>query len=216
MWVNLTNKKQLYIQEGNGKMGNIYSISVSTQKCNFCEKMSKIDSICKKCYARKTEKLYSRLEKCLSKNYDLLTTQELNNQDLKIIQAIMYTQKALRFNAFGEIDNMTQLKNYMNIAKSCKGQKIALYTKNIKLLYEYIKDNKMPKNVNVVLSSYQIGKPLNRYNLNEQLQDSTIFTVFKEPGEKRNCFGSASGNVKCSNCMKCYMKKAYDIVEALH
>lgn len=214
----------LFISPQNSKMGDIPSISTSSLECSFCQDMqAKKDNVCSKCYARKILKLYKNARETAKNNYDLLTSRKLTKEECKAIAKGVANHKYVRFEAFGEIEKglkgLTQIENYYNIAKESKKYNVTfiLWTKNIKILNLFFANNPMLKNLKIILSSYQVNKPLNRDTLPDYLKECKIFTVVNNDSPlmaKRNCYGGTNG-VTCSTCQLCYASRIKDIIEAL-
>ena len=195
-----------------GKMSGMYSLSTSCTCNEFCKKRSQnTGSVCSHCYAQRQMKMYKTLEKCLIRNTEILTRQIIDEKDLPLINALYF-----RLEAFGDLNNATQVINYFNLCKKNPEVKFALWTKNLWLIEDVIKNGiKKPKNLNIVYSLH---------NLNEQNDKifewypfvDKVFAVFdkkyiKENGIKINC-----GAENCLSCGKCYRKsKAKYINEKL-
>ena len=214
----------LFISPSNSKMGDIPSISTSSLKCSFCEDMQKQkDNVCSKCYARKILKLYKNARETADNNYNLLTSRLLTKKECQAIAKGVANHKYVRLEAFGEIEKgekgLTQIENYYNIAKESKKYNVTfiLWTKNIKILNQFFKDKTMLKNLKIILSSYQVNKPLNRDTLPDYLKECKIFSVISRDNpliKKRNCYGGENG-VTCATCQLCYASRIKDIFEAL-
>lgn len=217
MYINLSNNKRLFISLSNSKMGLIPSLSVSTLNNLFCQKMRQLDGVvCQKCYAWKIEKLYAKTYQALTNN-DFLKYELLSKNDLLIITTYLNQFNYVRFNSFGEIETITQLRNYFNIAKMCRLSHFTLYTKNFKLLEKYLKTHRQPKNIKIILSSYFINKPLKRENLSNKLKHNNIFTVYDKNTQPTQHKKSVSCGKDCSKCMLCYLKnKDLYINEVIH
>jgi hypothetical protein len=172
--------------------------------------------ICEKCYAWKIEKLYTKTHQALSNN-DFLKYELLSKNDLLIITTYLKQFNYIRYNSFGEVETITQLKNYFNIAKMCKESHFTLYTKNFKILEKYLKIHKQPKNIKIILSSYFINKPLKRDNLSNKLKHNNIFTVYDKNTQPTQNKKSVACGKDCSKCMLCYLKnKDLYINEVIH
>jgi hypothetical protein len=185
-----------------GKMQGMQSISTSCKTNPTCAKNSKIDgSICQKCYAQQFLSLRPALNlKCL-RNTALLTEKELKNEDVPFINAQFF-----RLEAFGELYNETHLKNYLMLVRKNPHVLFALWSKNYDLIYDYFSKNQMPDNLNVLLSSIMINKPISINRFIEAGVDVKTFTVYSKEFVAENSIKINCGSTKCSECLLCYKK----------
>lgn len=223
--VQLENKKILKIATDNSKMGELPNISTSCLANAFCSNMQKQkDNVCSNCYAKGMLTRYPHSDKMYLNNYNILTTYNLSKQDLfKIGKHLAYTNY-LRFEAYGELENISnggliQLDNYCKIAKELQKYKIkcVLWSKNLTILKEYFKHHKKPKNFKIIISSYKVNEKIDSKTLPKILRKSTTFTVYDKGHKKlqdRNCYGG-TGKITCSNCLICYKDKIKEIIEEL-
>lgn len=223
--IELNNGEILKVSGGNGKMGNLPSLSTSCLESSFCQKMHSLkENVCSHCYAWKNLKLYSANREMCKNNYNILTSRILEDNETLAIAKALANQKYLRLEAFGELEQgskgQIQLANYYNIAKALKRYDVivVLWSKNIATLTSFFETHKMLANFKIILSSYQVNKPLNAKHLPEVLKTCKTFTVVDSTSElasKRNCFGGCNG-VTCASCQLCYAKnRMQEIIEML-
>ena len=183
-----------------GKMRGMISLSTSCLCNKYCKAYAKDPKkVCHKCYAVTQMNYQKSMQPCFEKNTKILTESVIPKEYLPIINAAVF-----RFEAFGDIQNETQVINYFNICKKNKHVNFALWTKNPAIIDRAIKSgHAKPKNLQIVLSSHYLNKvaDINRWSFVDK-----IFTVFtkdyiEENNVKINCKGES-----CLLCQKCYHK----------
>jgi len=188
-----------------GKMENIASISTSCERNPICiARMKAGDSVCSKCFADVTVRRYSELGKNCADNYDLLTSEVLPVDMLPVFKPDV---EIVRIESFGDVGNVTQAINYINIIRSNPHVTFAWWSKNAWIINEAFELCGKPKNVVMVESSEK---------LNVQKEKSAnfdkVFTVY-------DAEHISSGNVKincgarsCNTCRRCYSKRTGSVV----
>lgn len=97
----------------NAKMAGMCSLSTCVSINERCTKNAAIPgSICSKCFAAKQMKVFSSMQKPLIKNTEILTSSIIDPDLLPVINCLYF-----RFEAFGDLNNATQVINYFNICK---------------------------------------------------------------------------------------------------
>ena len=193
------------------KMFGMVSISTSCLCNTFCMARRKHDpekSICPHCYsAAQLSKRKTNAVKFM-RNYVFFTTYELTEEDIPVINATYF-----RFEAFGDVQNLLQVKNYYLIkrvnAKTIKHA--AIWSKNPALIQAA---GAKPKNLIYVYSNERIDKPITMADF-EMLKKEfpvidKVFSVFhksfaEKEGVKINC-----GGRECISCMRCYHNRKED------
>jgi len=187
-----------------GKMEDIPSISTSCLLNTHCQQYRKIEgSICQKCFAHATINRYSGLSKNLESNYYLLTTSVLDEDLLPKFNEEL--APIVRFESFGDIENETQVINYVNICRKNPNIIFALWTKNPHIVSKAFDKVGKPENLILIQSSIMINDIVKAYN--EYIDK--VFTVYDKKGQKGiniNC-----GARHCFTCRRCYTVK--DAVE---
>ena len=188
------------IHDENGKMAGNVSYSTSCLDNATCEKRSKNpDLICSKCYARKDLKRKKTLREKMRYNTIFFTCYDLNIDCIPLLNYI-----TCRFEAFGEIKNIQQVKNYYTIARKNPDVYFVLWTKNAHIIARaekcgYIK----PDNFRIIAGDPMINgitasETLSKYDFIEK-----VFSAYtKEYAEKHNIAINCSG--KCNACNICY------------
>ena len=205
-----------------GKMEGVWSLSTSCTSNPLCQKYHKIKgSICEKCYAHTLMELRKGLERKGERNAEILTKERLVL--LKSTPVLPDKVKYFRFEAFGDVQNETQLMNYLMITLQNKDTRFALFTKNYKLILDFFAgDTFVPDNLTVVVSSLFLNKSIRSEVFYKTCRGFApgqlkVFTVYdyeylkEHPKVEINC-----GSRSCMKCGKCYEKnKTVSIREIL-
>lgn len=185
-----------------GKMEGMLSLNTSCLTNPNCQAFSKIKgSICQKCYANKLLSYRQNVSECFEQNAFELTTRVLESEEINKFFKF-YNILFFRFEAFGDLINDIQLKNYINISKANKNVKFALWTKNINLINEVFSKIKQPRNLQLVLSSLYINKKLDESLIKAPITYK-VFTVYDENFINNN-ININCGSKKCALCGICY------------
>lgn len=137
-----------------GKIEGATSIDSSCTGCSFCEKMRAAAAnnpmhICGKCYDKRQElyKAYTRQRHGL--NLVILSTVLFTPEELARVG--IFTMVA-RFNASGDVENETQARNYLRIAKTHPMTKFGFWAKNAAAVDKAVKAEGKPANVKMIYS----------------------------------------------------------------
>ena len=186
-----------------GKMESMYSLSTSVLLNAYCEARRKNpDSICSHCYAAAmTEGIYKTMQPKLERNTKLLTESVIPVELWPIINAAFF-----RFEAFGDLNNVTQIENYFNFCRKNKHVHFALWTKNTFLLFQAEKKGiKKPSNLIIIESSPFVNVPAKKTHK----WIDKVFTVWDKEHAKKNPEMINCGARHCMSCLKCYKKNKY-------
>lgn len=188
-----------------GKMSGMASISTSVTTNERCKKNAQIKgSICEKCFAAKQMRVFPSMEKPMVENQRILTSEILPFEKLPIINNLYF-----RFEAFGDLNNATQVKNYFNICYKNPRVKFALWTKNPDYIAEAIRDGySKPENLNIVLSSLFVNKE--RPNVFPFVDK--VFTVYDADFIEAENVEINCGAKNCFTCGLCYEKNGVKII----
>ena len=202
-----------------GKMEGIKSISTSVLLNDYCQERRKvIGSICSRCYANNMAQMYKSLQQNLEHNTKILTTRVLSFEELPDL----HEEEIFRFESFGDLNNMTQLINYFNIARKNPFVRFSLYTKRFGLIREFLRreDVAMLPNLTIVFSSFMLNRPVNISRLGlphpffkGQYKVFTVYTkdfILKHPELKINC-----GARSCNKCRRCYEKNDIQFISEI-
>lgn len=199
-----------------GKMAGMYSISTACTLNKYCiERAKNKESICADCFAQSMFKngFYKWTLKRCEHNTHILTTTILDVVDLPLINAF-----AFRFEAFGDIQNTTQVINYFNICNYNRRVTFAIWTKNPFIIANAIRDgHKKPENLIIIYSSPIKNKAVSLERIQAVFPFvDKVFTVWTDEetatanGVRINCGAKA-----CMKCLKCYTKNDSNVISEL-
>ena len=205
----LANAKKIsglhYTTKHTGKMAGMASISTAVTTNERCKKNAQIPgSICEKCFAAKQMKIFPSMEKPMADNQRILTSEILPKEKIPIINNIYF-----RFEAFGDLNNETQVINYFRICYKNPKVKFALWTKNPDFIASAINAGyEKPHNLNIVLSSLFINKE--RKNTFDFVDK--VFTVYDPQHIEQNEIEINCGSKNCFACGLCYEKNNVSVI----
>ncbi len=193
-----------------GKMEGMVSISTSVFMNENCKKNHLIKgSICEHCFSHTLSKMYKELDQKNRRNTEILTKSVLPDEELPVFDPVKFP--LVRLESFGDLNNETQLINYINIVKKNPDCRFSLYTKMYKIVLSYFSLHECPKNMNLVISSLFLNKPINPepfYKTGSFEEGQLkVFTVYDydylhdHPEATINC-----GSRNCRLCQRCYSK----------
>ena len=182
-----------------GKMAGVNCLSTSNLANPFCAaRKNNPEMICSKCYADSTCRRYHALQENMLKNTAILTTRLFDVEELPNVNADIF-----RLEAFGDLINATQCRNYFRLCKANSETRFALWTKNPGIVVQAIKAGESkPANLVILLSSAKIGE---RADAGKFPFIDKTFTVYRKnemPSEMINC-----GSRACATCQRCYHKE---------
>ena len=194
-----------YTTAHTGKMAGMVSLSTSVNTNARCAKNAQIPgSICEKCFAAKQMKIFPAMSNPMEENQRILTSEILPPEKLPTINNLYF-----RFEAFGDLNNATQVINYFNLCRKNPRTRFALWTKNPDYIATAIKQgHEKPENLNIVLSSLFLNKERRtRYDFVDK-----VFTVYdpeyiENHGVEINC-----GARNCFSCGLCYEKNGVRVI----
>ena len=189
--------------------------SLSTSPCNpICEARAKDpNSICSKCFARAMANRFDNFNLKLEHNADLLSREVYSVEDMPLIN-----YRFFRLEAFGDLTNTNQVKNYFNFVKANPYTDFALWTKNPHFIAETLADGyKKPNNLVIIYSSPFMNAKADFDSLKAKYPFiNKVFTVYTnedtatEHGAKINC-----GARSCLKCHRCYNKRTSSEINEL-
>ena len=187
---------EVHISKMTGKLDGFKAINTNTLTNDFCIKMHKTKNrkiICTKCYSHAMlEGVRKNCQPSFQRNSDLLSSRVLEREELPI-----FLDAYLRFDAHGELINITNLINYVNIAKKNPHCSFGLWTKRKDLVNKYFKDNECPPNLILIYSNPKISNILSRPPRHFHRTFNNVLE--HEEVERQNCTGQ-----QCKNCLLCY------------
>lgn len=200
-----------------GKMSGIPSISTSVLENPICQKRRQDpNSICSKCFAASTAARYSSLAKNLKSNLELLTGEILHESVLP--RFIPELSNIVRFESFGDLANVNQAINYLNIAKVNPGVRFAIWTKNIGILAKAVEMVGKPENIRIIYSSPIVNHAIDVEKTRRTFSCiDAVFTVYDKTYTAENNVDINCGAKSCITCRNCYDRPDFysDIKEML-
>lgn len=204
--------KKVHVSVMTGKLLGLKAISTNTATNIFCiiqNKSKNKNSICNKCYSHTMLNTFRKnMQASLERNSNLLSNNILNDNQIDF-----YNELYIRYNAHGELINLTHLHNLVLIVLKNSNTKFALWTKRKDFIKKYFDKNNKPTNLILIYSNPKINNIINPKDKPIYF-DKTFNNVNHDyKKELQNCTGQ-----KCfiDNCMKCYNHNEYDtIVEAV-
>ena len=188
-----------------GKMSGMASISTAVICNERCRKNAQIPgSICAKCFAATMAQRFPGMMDPMIQNQKILTENILPESILPVINVLYF-----RFEAFGDLNNATQVINYFNICKKNPNVRFALWTKNPDYIAKAIKaGHEKPENLNIILSSLFINKERKtKYDFIDK-----IFTVYDPEYIEKENIEINCGARNCFECGLCYNKNDVRII----
>lgn len=182
------------------KMEGMASASSACVVNPICIARSKVEgSICQKCFAKRMFKRYKDNFNCFIDNYELVTSVEIPQELMPIMNYFIF-----RIEAFGDVANETQAKNYWNLATQNGDIGFGWWTKNYEIVAPVFDKYGKPDNVTLVVSSPMLNEQLNIEDYPYADKIMTIYTrkYLKTHKVDINC---KKGD-KCLLCKKCYKK----------
>ena len=190
------------------KLEGICSISSSVHdnaRCSIYRKLK--DCICSLCYAYNQQAYQTGL-----KEHNIVNGIILRNVLLpvKAFKLLMIVFPYLRIESFGDVQNITQARNYIRIIKAFPRKRCAVWTKNIEIWHKAFLLEGKPENTTFVVSSLFLNKPLPESLLTKYPEIDHIFTVYTKAYAKKHNIVINCGGRKCIECIKkrkaCYFR----------
>lgn len=187
-----------------GKIEGIFSCDSSCSNCGFCQKMRAAAEknplhICGYCYDYAQESRWTNVKQRHGLNLEIMRSVEFTREEL----ATLNIYGICRFNSSGDVDNVTQAKNYINIAYSHPFSRFALWAKNMPAVVAALDELGKPENLIVIQSSVIIGQPAARAKYVDY-----VFTVYHDEESMEKALGAGAcecNGKKCADCgYKCY------------
>ena len=180
-----------------GKMEGITCLSTSNLCNPFCAaRKDRKDMICSRCYADASCKNYKGLRDNMARNTEILTTNLFDT--FPVINAMIF-----RLEAFGDLVNCTQARNYLRLCKANPGVRFALWTKNPGILAQAIKLEGKPENLVCILSSAKFNETCDASRWS--FIDKTFIVYDKATIAAQN-IAINCGSRNCLACQRCYHK----------
>ena len=180
-----------------GKLKWINSIGACCAKTKFClARMKDKDGVCCHCYANTYMKMRKSLKEHLIENGEILKSKILQGNEIPVTNDLIY-----RFEAFGDLENETQLINYVNICNKNQHTKFGLWTKNYAICDRVFnkKGIAKPDNLSLVVSSLKMNEAI-KLDMERYWFVDHIFTVYDKNYIKAN---NVDINCGAKSCLRC-------------
>ena len=183
----------------NGKMSGMASISTACICNTHCLEHRNVEgSICQGCFAERSFRMYGdTFEECFVRNYRILTSVEIPQELMPILNYSVF-----RIESFGDIENETQAKNYLNLINANPYVQFGWWTKNYPIVKRVFDKYGKPKNLSLVYSSLMMNRPVSLANVGKYADK--IFTVYTKEFIKENNVDINCGGKQCITCQLCY------------
>lgn len=186
-----------------GKMAGFPSISTNCLCNPFCrariEKAS-LESICAHCFAEATINHYEDLNENCKHNFDVLTAEVL---PLELLPRFYSDVKQARIESFGDVFNVNQAINYINIAIVNPHVNVTAWSKNPFIWAAAFKRVGKPSNMTFILSSQYLNKCAVIASGIAEYVD-IVFTVYSPDYIEKNHININCGARDCATCRACY------------
>ena len=196
------------ISTHDGKLAGIPSISTSCLENLYCIARSKNpENICYFCYAMGYCGFRESLREKLDVNTIFYTEYDIPEKSVPLLNAMHF-----RFESFGDLNNVQQVKNYFCIAKVNKAVNVGLWTKNPFIIAQALDNGvKKPANVKIIYSIPEINKVITIETYNAIKKEypfiDAIFTVHDQKSIDENGININCGGKSCRECgFSCYRK----------
>ena len=193
-----------YTTEHTAKMYGLVSLSTDINSNPICTGRRKIaGSICSVCFSADmwddNTGQYRKGNKAFKTNTQILCGRLLTDNEIPVINPEKWP--LFRFEAFADLQNITQVLNYFKIARKNPRTKFALWTKNPGFIARAVELVPVPKNLQIILSSMGINKPARgeRFPFVDK-----VFTVYDDDTIKRDGVEINCGARSCMGCKLCY------------
>lgn len=176
------------------KLDSIWSLSTCCLVNLFClARMKNPDSVCSHCYACAQQRCQYGLTSHNLINGLILMTYEISEQAYReVMTEKLAMQRVFRIESFGDVSNMIQTKNYINLINAVETVRFAAWTKNVVTWVKTFEQYGKPKNLVFITSS-------NHVNMIDEWEEYSKwidhrFTVYDKDGAKKvviSCGGRA-------------------------
>ena len=193
-----------YTTNHTAKMAGVVSLSTDINSNPICQGRRKIaGSICSKCFSNRlwddNTGQYRRVNQAFKNNTSILCGRLLNADEIPVIDPARFP--LFRFEAFADLQNVTQVLNYFKIARKNPGVRFALWTKNPGFISRAVRIAPVPVNLQIVLSSMRVNAPAAASAFPFV---NKVFTVFDDDAIKRDGVDINCGARSCLGCQLCY------------
>ena len=185
------------------KLDGFRSLSTSPLMNPLCVGRHSNESlICHHCYSVTYNKLRQGLRDKLERNTAILTESVIE------WEAIPYlNDKYFRIESFGDLQNVTQAINYLNLIRKNTDTQFAWWTKNPNFIRLALKELNIekPHNVQIVLSACSINVEIKIETIQKAFPFiDKVFTVYSKDYIESHNVNINCGTLHCMDCLNCY------------
>ena len=186
------------------KMEGIQSLGTSCVDNRRCRRRRKVKgSICEKCYANGLCQCRKSLTEHLIRNHEILKQRLLTWEEAASVDFLTFY---VRIESFGDVDSVTQARNYLRIIIMHPEIFFGIWSKNEDIWLEAFTEEGKPKNCTFVYSSMFVNV-VAEIDREKYWFIDHIFTVWDKAHyaeviaehPETECAG-----IKCRKCLKCY------------
>jgi hypothetical protein len=200
----MVQRNGIHLSKMSGKLEGFLAISSNTTTNPYCitkNSKAKPNNICGDCYSWAMLNSYRKnMTAALQYNSDLLSQSVLDYEDLPSLLV-----SHIRFNAHGELINITHLTNLVNVAKKNPHCRCVLWTKRNDYVSKYFKLHKKPDNFSMVYSNPIKSTIMRKVPKHFDKTFNNVLT--HEYLDEQNCTGQ-----KCKDCMICYTENDTTVI----
>lgn len=192
--------------EMSGKMAGMWSLNTSPETNPFCLSMREIKGvICQSCYSKKTERRWKNCHTAWVNNGNTLSQNDLKEDEIPIIKG----KDIFRFQAHGDLINVTHYLNLVRIAKANPEVTFVLWTKNLAV----VRAGGSVRESNLI---YMYSTPkINELKPHIPKGFDRVFTVYTRPFVKEHGIKINCGAKNCFKCRTCYTKGGDKVINEL-
>ena len=168
------------------------------------------DAPCRKeCYALKGNFAYPNVKKSMQDNLNLYLKNKKKFFD-DIIDFLSNSDvifKFFRWFSAGDIVDENFFKGIIRVAKKCKNTKFLLFTKKFNIVNDYLKNNSLPKNLNVVFSGWD-----ENFKIDNPYCLPTTYVYFPKQSNNHIPEFAIPCKGECKHCKSCWSLKMWQSV----
>lgn len=184
------------------KLNGINSLSTSCCDNSFCLfRTACNDSVCSHCYSATQQKMQLALQDNNIVNGIILRNVEIPVRAWKKYMDPVNLSKFFRFESFGDVQNVTQAINYINLCSAFPRVHFAAWTKNTGIWHFAFEKAGKPKNLSFVVSSNKVNVP-ELYHVQNNKNIDHVFTVFDKKFAAENNININCGGRACMDCIR--------------
>ena len=188
-----------YTTGHSAKIAGLASLSTDINNNPLCQARRKNGAaVCASCFSATLwddhRGQYRRVNAAFKRNTEILCNRLLDDSEIPVIDPERWP--LFRFEAFADLQSVTQVLNYFKIARHNPGVRFALWTKNPGFIARALRFVPKPKNLQIVFSSLRLNHetPIN-YGFVDK-----VFTVYDPDTIDRDGVAINCGARSCMGC----------------